>query len=78
LTSFSVSRRRRRGQPQKEEKQNMNLNNIYNQEQFIARNIQERPRVREAQTQELRQHKPLLPTLKHLFGRRSPRKEETR
>jgi hypothetical protein len=56
----------------------MNLNNIYNQEQFIAKNIQERPRVREPQTQEPRQHKPLLPAIKHLFGRRGAQRKESR
>lgn len=49
----------------------MNLNNIYNQEQFIAKNIQERPRIKEPREQEPRQHKPLLPAIKNLFGRRS-------
>lgn len=51
----------------------MNLNNIYNQEHFIAKNIQERPRVKRPIEQEARQHKPLLPAIKHLFGRRDAR-----
>ncbi|HVB72519.1 MAG: hypothetical protein WCD86_15825 [Ktedonobacteraceae bacterium] len=48
----------------------MNLNNIYNQEQFIARNVQERTHIKEAQVQEPRQHKPLFPAIKQLFRRR--------
>lgn len=51
----------------------MNLNNIYNQEHFIARNIQERARTKRPREQEAHQHKPLLPAIKHLFGRRDAR-----
>lgn len=55
----------------------MNLNNIYNQEQFIARNAQERRHVKDQQARESHPRKPMLPAIKHLFGRRgAPMKQE--
>ena len=45
-------------------------NNIYSQEQFIARNVQERAHTRELKPREPRQGGLLFPAIRRLFGRR--------
>jgi hypothetical protein len=45
-------------------------NNIYNQEQLIARNVQERAHTKELKPREPRQGALLFPAIRRLFGRR--------